>query len=202
MADSDSKFMGQALQAIDYSHVIGAPAVAATEVHQAAIQNYFDNLMRAAFEKGEDGVRRPITTEFTVEEEVGGVIRRKTMRFPVMIFMPMTHLQVNEATVNLDVEVSQSAAMKENISAGGEAEGKIGYGPFSVSFKAKASYSKEQTRKTDTRAKQHVALTMGISEPPEAVSLLVETLSNMALGAASSMGLPVPEHKKLPDSEA
>ena len=202
MADSDSKFMGQALQAIDYSHVIGAPAVAATEVHQASIQNFFDNFLRAAFEKGEDGVRKPINCELTVEEEVGGVVKRRTMRFPVLIFLPMTHLQVESATVDLDVEVSQSAAMKENISAGGEAEGKIGYGPFSVSFKAKASYSKEQTRKTDTRAKQHVTLTMGQSAPPEAISVLVETLSNMALGAASSMGLPVPEHKKLPDSEA
>jgi len=193
MADVDSGFLGKTLQAIDFSHVIGGPAVAATEVHEASCNNFFNNLLRTCFEMGEDGIRRPINFEMAIERETGGRVEKQTMKLPVMLLMPMHHLQVESATVDLDVEVSQSATMKEDISAGGEAEGKVGYGPFSVSFKAKASYSKEQTRKTDTRAKQHVTLTMGQSAPPEAVSVLVETLQEVALGAARGMGLPVPE---------
>ena len=97
-------------------------------------------------------------------------------------------MQLSSGVITLDVEVSQSAEVKENIEAGGEGEGRVGWGPFSVSIKAKASYSKENTRKTDTRAKQHIELHLEQAPLPEGLNLVLEILRNKAV-----------EGKALPD---
>ena len=75
--------------------------------------------------------------------------------------------------------------MKDKVAAEGELEGKVGWGPFSVSLKAKASYDKERTRSSDTRAKQHVMMKIKQAEPPEALNILLEIMRDSALGAAS-----------------
>ena len=101
-------------------------------------------------------------------------------------------MQIIDGKIILDVEVSQSAEFKDNIEAGGELTGKVGWGPFSVSLKARASYSKENTRKTDTRAKQHIELNIGQCPLPEGFNLLMERFRNNALEK------PAPDNPALP----
>ena len=110
----------------------------------------------------------------------------------LITIIPIPNMQITDGKIQMDVEISDSAEFKENIDAGGEVEGKIGWGPFSVSLKAKASYSKENTRKTDTRAKQHVELNIGQCPVPEGLQMLLEKFRNSALDK------PAPDNPYLP----
>ena len=104
---------------------------------------------------------------------------------PLLLLVNIPQLEITEGEISFDLEISQNATMKDKIAAEGSLEGKIGWGPFSLGFKAKASYDKERTRSTDTRAKQHVLMKVAQAKPPEALNILLEIMREAALGPAS-----------------
>ena len=59
-------------------------------------------------------------------------------------------------------------------------EGKIGWGPFSVSMHGKVSHKSEQTRKTDTRAKYSIHTALKRQGPPESLSRVIDFLTDAA----------------------
>ncbi len=190
MADIDGKLIGQIFNSIPYSEIIGAPLKAASDAAIKQSKEVADFLLKVGFDTDtESGVKKAINVTFEHSATASdGETKTESVTMPLLAMIPLPNMQIDSGVITLDVEVSQSAVVKENIEAGGEAEGRIGWGPFSVSIKAKASYSKENTRKTDTRAKQHIELHVKQAPLPEGMNLVLEILRNKAI-----------EGKALPD---
>ena len=193
MSDIDPKFMGQVFTAMPFSEIIGGPLNAIIEAQIKASNGMARFFLNVGFIEDKDGIKRAVSVDFqhTVKRSDGSE-EIETITMPLITMIPIPNMQIIDGKISLDVEVSQSAEFKDNIDAGGELEGKVGWGPFSVSMKAKASYSKENTRKTDTRAKQHIELNIGQCPLPEGFNLLMERFRNNALEK------PAPDNPALP----
>ena len=202
MADDniDKQLIGQVLSSIPYDQVFGAPARAMCDSEIALAKSQSDFILNVGFEKDENGVNKTRYAEFEFEEIDGNnQTKKRKLKIPLILILNMPTTQVTEGTVSFDLEISQSASVKETTAAEGEASASLGWGPFSVSFKAKASYHRECARSTDTRARQHVEMKMARCPPPEAVSLLMEIMREAALGASSGK-LPG-QQNQLPDNQ-
>ena len=187
MADIDTGLIGKVFNSIPYAEIFGAPLSAAIDAQERASNNTKSFILDVGFTTDSEGVRKAINVSFehTVKKSDGtDSVEKITM--PLIAMIPIPNLQITEGKITLDVEISQSAEVKENINAGGEGEASVGWGPFKIALKAKASYSKENTRKTDTRAKQHIELTVGQCPLPEGMNLVLEQLR------AGSLDKPTP----------
>ena len=193
MSDIDPKFMGQVFTAMPFSEIIGGPLNAIIEAQIKASNGMARFFLNVGFIEDKDGIKRAVSVDFqhTVKRSDGSE-EIETITMPLITMIPIPNMQIIDGKISLDVEVSQSAEFKDNIDAGGELEGKVGWGPFSVSMKAKASYSRENTRKTDTRAKQHIELNIGQCPLPEGFNLLMERFRNNAIDK------PAPDNPALP----
>ena len=186
MADIDPKLIGQIISSIPYDQAFGAPLAAAIDAQTKAAKSSLDFIMSVGFEKDENGLQKTRYAEFQFEEsDNSGTVKKRALRVPMILLINIPQLEIHEGEISFDLEISQAATMKDNVAAAGELAGKVGWGPFSLSFKAKASYNKERTRSTDTRAKQHILMRVKQADPPEALNLLLEIMRESALGPAS-----------------
>lgn len=184
MSDIDPAFAGKVFSAIPYAEVIGSPLSAMIDAQVKASNSMAKFVLDVGFTEDEKGIKHAVSVDFQhkVKHSDGSEIV-ETITLPLITIIPVPNMQIIDGKISLDVEISQSAEFKDHVDAGGELAGQIGWGPFSVSLKAKASYSRDNTRKTDTRAKQHVELSVGQCEPPEGLNLLIERFRNNALEA-------------------
>ena len=186
MADIDPKLIGQIISSIPYDQAFGAPLAAAIDAQTKAAKSSLDFILAVGFKEDEQGVKQTNYAEFQFEEkDESGVVKSRSLRVPLILLINIPQLEISEGEISFDLEISQTATMKDKVAAEGELEGKIGWGPFSLGLKAKASYDKERTRSTDTRAKQHVLMKVVQAQPPEALNVMLEIMKNAALGAES-----------------
>ena len=187
MADIDTGLIGKVFNSIPYGEVFGAPLAAAISAQEKASATTKNFILDVGFTTDSEGVRKAINVSFehTVKKS-DGTDSVETITLPLITIIPLPCLMIESGIITLDVEISQSAEVKENISASGEGEASVGWGPFKIALKAKASYSKESTRKTDTRAKQHIELKIAQCPLPEGMNLVLEQLR------AGSLDKPTP----------
>ena len=200
MADAgevDTGVIGKVLKSIPYDSVIMQPLQAMISAQTAASQAALDFLLKVGFETSEDGVRKATYAEFEFEETDGnGLVTAKKIKVPMLTLITLPSVGLQEGVVEFSVEISQSASMNDKVEAGGEGSASVGWGMFKLNISAKASYSRETARKTDTRARQNVKVTVAPQDPPEAVSQVLEMLREAALGAGNSGRDPVVEDNK------
>lgn len=190
MADIDPKLIGQIISSIPYDQAFGSPLAAAIDAQTKAAKTSLDFILAVGFSKTTDDkgieIQKTNYAEFQFEEkDESGIQRIRSLRVPLLLLVNIPQVEIFEGEISFDLEISQTATMKDHVAAGGELEGKIGWGPFSLGLKAKASYDKDRTRSTDTRAKQHVLMKVKQAEPPEALNVMLEIMKNAALGAES-----------------
>ena len=196
MADIDRALVGEVISAVPYEQAFGAPLAAAIDSQTKAANSALNFILNVGFEKDADGVNRTRYAEFQFEEDNGtGKPTTRKLRVPLLSLVNIPQLEITEGEISFDLEISQSAETTDKLAAGGETEAKIGWGPFSVSFKAKASYDRSSTRKSDTRAKQHVLMKVRQAEPPEALNVLLEIMKNSAMDASAGTAPPALEDK-------
>ena len=195
MADIDTKLIGQIISSIPYDQAFGAPLSAAIDAQSKAAESALNFILKVGFEKDKDGLQKTRYAEFEFDETKNdGQKQTRRLKIPLILLINIPQLEITEGVISFDLEISQNASVSDKIDAGGEVGGNVGWGPFSLSFKAKASYSRESTRKTDTRAKQHVEMTVKQSQPPEALNVMMEIMRDAALGSASGKSLQDKTH--------
>ena len=196
MADIDTGLIGQIISSIPYDQAFGGPLQAAIEAQTKAAKSSLDFIMNVGFTTNKDGIKETTYAEMVYsEQKPNGEQTSKTLRMPLITLFNIPQIEIYEGEVSFDLEISQNATMKDCVAAEGELEGKVGWGPFSVSLKAKASYNKERTRSTDTRAKQHVIMKLRQSAMPEGLAIMLEIMRNAAVGVDSH-----PSVEALPDN--
>lgn len=199
MADIDPALIGQIISSIPYDQAFGAPLAAAIEAQTKAAKSALDFVLNVGFTEDENGVKKTNYAELEFQETSSdGKSITKKLRVPLILLVNIPQLEISEGEISFDLEISQNATMKDKVAAEGSLEGKIGWGPFSLGFKAKASYDKERTRSTDTRAKQHVLMKVNQAKPPEALNILLEIMRDAALGAASGKSIEAMTNNALP----
>lgn len=111
----------------------------------------------------------------------GAVVPTKmTIKAPLLAVVPLPSLKVVEATVDFTMSVSSSA--EDQSSSDSEAamsgEGRVGWGPFSVSVKVsgKTSSHSSSTRKSDNSAKYTVSVTARDDGPAEGLMRIIDVL--------------------------
>jgi hypothetical protein len=96
--------------------------------------------------------------------------------------------------VEFELTVETSDVASSSTEGKAEFEAKVGWGPFSASFKGSLSHKAEQTRKTDTRARYAFSLELERDEAPEGLMRFNDFLMNAAMQgpvpAASALPLP------------
>ncbi len=201
MADIDPGFPGQVLSAIPYADCIGLPINALIEAATKSSRATADFIMQIGFStNAETGVKEVVSTVFKhTLQNPDGTESVETFELPMICSVPIPNFQIKDATIELDVEVSQSAETKSNLEASGEAEGSVGWGPFSLKVKARASYSKANTRKTDTRARQRIEIHCEQAPLPEGIELLMEHMRNRSLPQPVNTPLSDDRRQRLPE---
>lgn len=181
MADIDSGLIGSVINALPLDRMISSPLQAMINAQIQASKAYADFLLTVCIKDG-----KAVGVEFEYDEtlvntqgEVTGVAT-KTMRIPLLAAISHPNINVEEGTIDFELEVSQSAESTSSTSAEGGFEAKMGWGPFSVSVHGKVSHKSEQTRKTDTRAKYSIHTSIKRSGPSEAMMRVIDFLTDAA----------------------
>ena len=186
MADIDTGLIGQIISSIPYDQAFGGPLQAAIEAQTRAAKSSLDFILNVGFTTDENGIKQTQYAEMSYSEIMpDGTECSKTLKMPIITLFNIPQIEITDGEVSFDLEISQNATMKDKVAAEGTLEGKVGWGPFSVSLKAKASYDKERTRSTDTRAKQHVLMKIKQAPMPEGLSIMLEIMRNAATGVDS-----------------
>ncbi len=175
--------MSDQFQGLPMDSLIGGPLTAAVNAQMMLANSTAKFINTVGFDAvGDDGRGRLRTVKFAwtapVEVEApaaGGAasgteverpgpplvrLQKNSLEIPFLAIVPIPNLQVDRVNITFDMEVKSSESSKSSEDKEGsfEAEGKVGYGPFSLSVKVqgKAATHQENTRSSDNSAKYHV----------------------------------------------
>jgi hypothetical protein len=188
----DPTLIGSVINALPMDRMISGPLNAMITAQVSASRQYADFLLNVCIRDG-----KAIQVQFDYDETqvdtqgtVVGVVQ-KTMRVPLLAVVTHPNINVEEGSVDFELEVTQSEEEKTKTAVEAGLEASAGWGPFSAKLSAKVSHSKEQTRKTDTRAKYSFHTTIKRSGPPEGMMRVIDFLTD-----AATKPVTVPQDKK------
>lgn len=152
-----------ALQAIPFSSLIGAPLQAAIQAQsQAAITTWeFINNVGLT---GPEGDRKAISVVFQYQK--GGEM--VNLIVPLLAIVPIPYISIDEMTIDFTANISASSSSvienTESTETSGEAsaKAKVGWGPFSAEASFKANYSSKKDSKATQDSKYSVEYTMNV----------------------------------------
>lgn len=177
----DPNLIGSVINALPMDKMIAGPLNAMISAQVSASRQYADFLLNVCIRDG-----KALQVQFEYDEtqtdtqgNVVGVVA-KTMRVPLLAVITHPNINVEEGSVDFELEVSQSEADSSKTGVDASLEASAGWGPFSVKITAKVTHSSEQTRKTDTRAKYKFHTSLKRSGPPEGMMRVIDFLTEAA----------------------
>lgn len=186
------------LNGIDYSALIGGPLEAAVKAQAMAARSTWEFIQQVGLNG--DGVNREAINVSFLYQKDGEMVR---LIVPILVIVPIPMIVVDEVNVEFKASINASAsnsteeAQSEQIAGELEAEGKIGWGPFSLSAKVKASYSSKKDSKATQDSRYSVEYTQDVrvhatqADMPAGLSTVLNILTNAATGASRDGDLRV-----------
>lgn len=199
MADA-AENVGGIIKSLPISMMIVEPCRAFIDAYQASLKAYVDAIMTIGFIEVVDdkGVKRSQTrmargiVRQSIRDAAGnatGKVQELVVDAPVLCLATPKPFGPARAKVEFEMTVETSDMQSSSTEGKAEFEAKVGWGPFSASFKGSLSHKSEQVRKTDTRARYAFSIEFERDEVPEGVMRFNEFLLN------ASMQSPVPIDK-------
>ncbi len=183
----DPNLTGSVINALPIDRMIAGPLNAMIKAQVAASRQYADFLMNVCLTAPQNGgERKALNVQFDYDETLvdheGNVqtVHQKTMRVPLLAVLTHPTINVEEGSVDFELEINQAEETHSETEAEGGFEASAGWGPFKVSIHGKVSHHTEQTRKTDTRAKYSIHTAIKRSGPPEALMRVIDFLTDAA----------------------
>ncbi|WP_343596933.1 DUF2589 domain-containing protein [Pseudomonas sp.] len=174
---TDNSLIGSVINSLPMDKMIAAPLQAMIKAQVSASKSYADFLMQVCIQEG-----KAVAIQFDYDEtlvneqgEYQGVVS-KTMKVPLLAAITHPNISIIEGNVEFELTINQFVEDTSNSSKEGSLEGKVGWGPFSVSVKGSISNHSEQTRKTDTTARYKFNTRIARQEPPEALLKVIDFL--------------------------
>lgn len=177
----DTGLIGSVINALPIDRMIAGPLMAMMTAQIRASKQYADFLLTVCIKDG-----KAISIEFDYDQTLvdgqGTVTGLETRRVRIPLLAAITHpnICIEEGTIDFELEISQSEEIHTDDAAEGSLEAKIGWGMFSVKVNGKVSHHKEQTRKTDTRAKYSIHVSAKREGAPEGLMRVIDFLTDSA----------------------
>lgn len=178
----DNSLIGSVLNSLPMDRIFSTPLHAMIQAQTSASKAYADFLMGVCIQDG-----KAVSIEFEYDEAIvdangdyQGIASRK-MRIPLLAAVSHPNIAIEEGTIDFELTIEQFAEDKSSTQGEGSMQASLGWGPFSVSVKGSVSHAKEQTRRTDTRARYQVTTKVRRQEPPEAIMRVIDALTNAAI---------------------
>ena len=181
----DPSFIGSVINALPIDRMIGGPLNAMIKAQVAASRQYADFLLNVCLEE-KDGHKEAVNVQFeydqTLVDSEGKLtgVQKKTMRVPLLAVVTHPNINIEEGSVDFELEIHQAEESKKSAEREGGFEASAGWGPCSVSIHGKVSHKKEQTRSSDTRAKYTIHTSVKRSGPPEGMMRVIDFLTEAA----------------------
>ncbi|NTW54240.1 MAG: DUF2589 domain-containing protein [Chlorobaculum sp.] len=154
-----------ALQAIPFSTLIGGPLDACIQAQAKAAQTSWEFIDKVGlWTDPATKEKKAVTVNFQYNKN-GEMVN---LVVPLLTIVPIPFLAITKVLIDFKANISASSSTvnstssSEDLSAGGSAQGEIGFGPFSVSFEAHANYSSKKDSKASQESKYSVEYTMNI----------------------------------------
>lgn len=189
--------MAQQFSGLPMDSLIGGPLNAAADGNAKMAMTQTKFMLDTCFTK-ENGNYKPIMIKMSLDRAVinekdGGDVEIKTattaFNLPLITIIPLNSLGVDEVDIKFEMEVKSSSStentQESNTKMAAEAsfEAKFGAGPFSVSVKGSASYSKEDKSSSkehyqkSNSAKYTVHVHAGQLPLPQGVTTIIDAFS-------------------------
>lgn len=162
---SASQVATNALQAIPFGAIIGAPLKACIEAQALAAQTSWNFIKEVGLNTKEDGQKEAINVAFQFMKD-GRMVQ---LNVPLLTIVPIPYISIKDIDIAFKANISaSSSSFSENtesqaIDAGGSANATIGKGPFKMSAEFKANYSSKKDSKATQSSQYSVEYTMDVA---------------------------------------
>ena len=182
------------LNGIDYSALIGAPLQAAITAQAMAARSTWEFIKEVGL-RGPDDQKEAVNVSFTYIQD--GKMQR--LNVPILVIVPIPLIEITDISIDFKASINASASNtveqsnSSQVAAEADAEAKVGWGPFSVSARFKASYSSKQDSKAtqDSRYSveytQNVGIKAGQAGVPAGLAAILQILTS-SVTATSAKG--------------
>lgn len=182
-----SQVATSALQAIPFGSIIGGPLNACIEAQAMAAQTswkFIDAVGLMTDKK--TGEKKTVNVSFQFLQNG----RMAQINVPLLTIVPIPYIAIQTVDIAFKANISASSSSVTETSSSSAleaelgAEGKIGYGPFSVSANMKANYSSKKDSKSTQDSKYSVEYTMDVAvkagqdSMPAGLAKVLELLNN------------------------
>ncbi|MDR0243474.1 MAG: DUF2589 domain-containing protein [Burkholderia sp.] len=180
------------LNGIDYSALIGGPLQAAITAQAMAAKSTYEFIDKVGLTTDKDGVKQAVNVTFLYQKD-GQMVK---LIVPLLTIVPVPLILVDEVTIqfkaNINAAASSTSEESKSEAIAGElsAQGKIGWGPFSLSAQMKASYSSKKDSKATQDSRYSVEYTQDVfvhasqAGVPAGLATVLNILSSAATGAS------------------
>ena len=181
-----------ALGAIPFASLIGGPLEACIQAQAKAAKTSWDFIQNVGLQTDpETGEQKAIHVTFQYNKN-GELV---SLVVPLLAIVPIPYLSINKVDINFMANISASASTfsqessNEDIEVEASAGGRIGWGPFSVGFNAKANYSSKKSSSATKNSKYSVEYTMNVgvkgrqADMPAGMATILNILSGSVTDA-------------------
>lgn len=183
-----------ALQAMDFSSLIGGPMDAIIKAQALAAKTTYDFINEVCLTIDPDtNEKKPVNVVFTYNNN-GQVA---TLTVPLLVILTIPSIEVSEFTIDFIANISAGSSSTTETSSDTElgvdasAESSLRIGPFSIKVKAQANYSSKQHSKAAQDSKYSVEYTMNVNVKggQSGMPTGLQTVLNILQGSTTTVGM-------------
>lgn len=183
-----------ALQALDFSSLIGGPMDAIVKAQALAAKTTYEFINEVCMTIDPDtNEKKPVNVIFTYNNNG----QEATLTVPLLVILTIPSIEVSEFTIDFIANISAGSSSTEETSSDTElgvdasAEASLGIGPFSIKVKAEANYSSKQHSKASQESQYSVEYTMNVNIKggQSGMPTGLQTVLNILQGSATTVGV-------------
>ena len=176
-----------ALQALPFGAIIGAPLKACIEAQAMAAMTSWNFIQNAGLKINPDtGEREVVNVSFQFNHKG----ETSQINVPLLSIVPIPYIAVQTIDISFKANISASRTSQEEESvqqdkeANVHAQGKLGFGIFSLEAQMEASYSSKKDSKATRDSRYSVEYTMDVAikagqeDMPAGIAKVLEILNN------------------------
>lgn len=161
-----SQVATNALAGLPFSQIIGSPLKAAIEAQAMAAQTTWKFIQEVGLNTDpETGEKKAVNVSFDFYQNG----KEARLNVPLLTIVPIPYIAIDSIDINFKAKINaessshNEASESSDMSAGGSFSAKVGWGPFSASLNASASYSSKKDSKATQDSKYSVEYTLDIA---------------------------------------
>ncbi|MBR5692598.1 MAG: DUF2589 domain-containing protein [Fibrobacter sp.] len=192
------------LNGIDYSALIGGPLQAAVSAQAMAAKSTWEFIQEVGLNTDKQtGMKSAVNVTFIYQKD--GELTKLIV--PLLTIVPIPMIVIDDVSIQFKASLNASSsectetASSESIEAGGEGSAKVGWGPFSLTVRAKANYSSKKDSKSTKDSRYSVEYTQDVSvhatqaDMPAGLATVLNILSSSATPNVNAQGNTIESNK-------